>query len=781
MSGDSDKSDSGPATSQNLSSQPRKRSKISRACDLCRRKKIRCDAEYSSTLQKVTKICTNCSKINEPCSFSRTPLKRGPSKGYIKDLEEKLESNPNGKPRLKLLLFQPLPPILGPPTSSQPPQSYQKQYLPFPPPIPNAGGPVLQVHKNSISSTNSASPQNSRLPIILPPLLYQSKVSPSSPQPSEEKKTSSPPIQGPFWKVPYEMPGSNNGAILNGMANGSRRSSIDSISSNSTTGLRSRLPSLKPSISINSDAISDSDDDFYSVKLHRHSSQSISPRNSVSSLLSLLGRMSKNLTIHGPAPVPPPPQPQISYTPYTKIPINPLDFNLKAYYAKFHPQFPILPFNSHTLFRLVDHLLLTEETKRFVDLFNLALNNLNYYQHQNLVENINLFHKVLALYPFKHYNIQVNDSILILFFSSLVLINYAILLNGDVYSFGISLAVATFNDFKVLENFADYIAEPRNNPVDPDYIKLYLPKLYFCLYTINYCYSLNYGIQPLVHAHFDLLYSHMDEFLPPNESFVTFKLSKLIHDLVCARNESVFSNAPQKFSWQWLVVPDQVLFPRLFVNLVRDKYELIDHLTEIDALLKSINLSDDESLETLRDYQLKLGRVTKKVTHTIVTLSNFVSTINSNKKSSAASSPVHSPFNDTSHELINPYFNLSYGQCYKLIKLCKLITDANVAYINDIELTNRSIKVNNDLSIAFNLLISNLDQRLETQQLNEVINCGLGLVTISTIKNRLDHYNFSFANSSTRPAPDNNFILWKTEFTSSIYPFATRERLEGWF
>ena len=55
----------------------RKRSKVSRACDECRRKKIRCDATEESGDQQ----CTSCKRVGTRCQFSRVPMKRGPSKG----------------------------------------------------------------------------------------------------------------------------------------------------------------------------------------------------------------------------------------------------------------------------------------------------------------------------------------------------------------------------------------------------------------------------------------------------------------------------------------------------------------------------------------------------------------------------------------------------------------------------------------------------------------------------------------------------------------------------
>ncbi|KAI5807387.1 hypothetical protein DFH27DRAFT_316879 [Peziza echinospora] len=58
---------------------PRKRSKVSRACDECRRKKIRCDATSESGIEQ----CSSCKRVGSKCSFSRVPMKRGPSKGIL--------------------------------------------------------------------------------------------------------------------------------------------------------------------------------------------------------------------------------------------------------------------------------------------------------------------------------------------------------------------------------------------------------------------------------------------------------------------------------------------------------------------------------------------------------------------------------------------------------------------------------------------------------------------------------------------------------------------------
>lgn len=67
---------------------PRKRSKVSRACDECRRKKVKCDAASENG----DETCSNCRRSNVRCMFSRVPQKRGPSKGYIKELADRINS-----------------------------------------------------------------------------------------------------------------------------------------------------------------------------------------------------------------------------------------------------------------------------------------------------------------------------------------------------------------------------------------------------------------------------------------------------------------------------------------------------------------------------------------------------------------------------------------------------------------------------------------------------------------------------------------------------------------
>lgn len=80
-----------PQYSMDNSIPPRKRSKVSRACDECRRKKIKCDAQ-SDTGESP---CSSCARSSIRCLFSRVPQKRGPSKGYIKELADRIHSIEN--------------------------------------------------------------------------------------------------------------------------------------------------------------------------------------------------------------------------------------------------------------------------------------------------------------------------------------------------------------------------------------------------------------------------------------------------------------------------------------------------------------------------------------------------------------------------------------------------------------------------------------------------------------------------------------------------------------
>ncbi|GJJ74816.1 hypothetical protein EMPS_07174 [Entomortierella parvispora] len=59
-----------------------KRLRVSKACDSCRRKKVKCDALHP--------LCTNCQTFNYECTYNDPTKKRGPPKGYIEAIEARL-------------------------------------------------------------------------------------------------------------------------------------------------------------------------------------------------------------------------------------------------------------------------------------------------------------------------------------------------------------------------------------------------------------------------------------------------------------------------------------------------------------------------------------------------------------------------------------------------------------------------------------------------------------------------------------------------------------------
>ena len=55
--------------------------KSSRACDYCRKKKVRCDIDDHESV-RVGNRCTTCHAQDIECTFERVPLQRGPARGY---------------------------------------------------------------------------------------------------------------------------------------------------------------------------------------------------------------------------------------------------------------------------------------------------------------------------------------------------------------------------------------------------------------------------------------------------------------------------------------------------------------------------------------------------------------------------------------------------------------------------------------------------------------------------------------------------------------------------
>lgn len=63
-----------------------KKRRVQRACDICRRKKVRCDGG-----QMPGHRCSNCVTYNYECTYVEAAKKRGPPKGYVESLENRLQ------------------------------------------------------------------------------------------------------------------------------------------------------------------------------------------------------------------------------------------------------------------------------------------------------------------------------------------------------------------------------------------------------------------------------------------------------------------------------------------------------------------------------------------------------------------------------------------------------------------------------------------------------------------------------------------------------------------
>ncbi|KIY69850.1 hypothetical protein CYLTODRAFT_420291 [Cylindrobasidium torrendii FP15055 ss-10] len=63
-----------------------KKRRVQRACDLCRRKKVKCDGLQIGSGRK----CSNCAAYSLECTYQEAAKKRGPPKAYIESLENRI-------------------------------------------------------------------------------------------------------------------------------------------------------------------------------------------------------------------------------------------------------------------------------------------------------------------------------------------------------------------------------------------------------------------------------------------------------------------------------------------------------------------------------------------------------------------------------------------------------------------------------------------------------------------------------------------------------------------
>lgn len=745
-------------TSRSSTDPPRKRSKISRACDACRRKKIKCNAEYSTTLNKVTQICNNCQKNGDECTFSRTPLKRGPSKGYLKEYEEREEEATSGyhsRANLNGNVAQPQPittfnsnmdykssQIQPQPQQVPQQQQFPQNSLPFPqirpnsqqmsniklPPIigynQNAASPAIhKVISANFNESNPSSPPVQPNSTNTQAQLSNNNNNNTTTNTTSNSNNNSPPIQGPFWKVPYEMPrasGPHRSSISSvssiggggGVGGpGRRRSSIDSISSTSTTN--TKLPLLRHSN--NSEFLSDSEsEDFYSVRsssshrppIMRNNSQSISPRNSVTSLSSLSGRVNKSMILQGApispmtlskagtpyngfaaqelarsqlqlqaAPPPPPVAPPGGFNQMQTSPMDLLKADLSVYDQHFAAAYPVIPVDTEKLVQMIQVAGLEAPTENLVECFHIAINDLVNFKTVAEYTTISMFFKLQQLYQ----QSGVNKISTFLYAQTLVVLNYSLLLKGAHYSLGVASAAAFLNDLNAVDRVFD--EKPSEQQFD-----LWLAKLYLTLDIVDTVASLKAGVQKNVAK------GNLPLFVNRNRSSledIVYQIYTLSTGLFDLRSQLVTSTIKDTSK-----VDTKDEFLTHFANLLYQKYELY----------QIVNNQSEKLLQTL-----------EALTTTILNFANYLSTTTMSNK-----------------QVLNPCLNLSVDQLFHTIKLVKMIADNT---------SDDAAKLNSNLSISYNLLNLNLTNL----QLNEQ--------TVRQIKRKIAETPLDFS-AKTEPHAD---------------------------
>ncbi|GAA5856299.1 hypothetical protein JCM9279_006413 [Rhodotorula babjevae] len=164
-----------------------RQNRIVRACDLCRKRKIRCDAQNGATGSEQTTAetpCTLCASQGIPCVFSERPVKRPPPKGYVESLERRLEAMEG----LLSNLSSSDKAAAGVPPSFANPASTPASTSSLPPPVPVAPLPQLRTAnlaqiapRPSASSSHPPSATTTAAAPQAPPSASASSRAPSPP------------------------------------------------------------------------------------------------------------------------------------------------------------------------------------------------------------------------------------------------------------------------------------------------------------------------------------------------------------------------------------------------------------------------------------------------------------------------------------------------------------------------------------------------------------------------------------------------------------------------
>ncbi|CCF56444.1 hypothetical protein KAFR_0B01450 [Kazachstania africana CBS 2517] len=188
------------ANNASRSSSNKRRTKASRACDQCRKKKVKCDNGDDRS------VCTNCQRNGEKCTFERVPLKRGPSKGYSKSGHKGKDINNKSPDDIRMRR-----------------ESFENKYSPSSPArsnsvlLPPLSHYIPQNNYNSTTSNKGSSSGNiyTNIPNNSVRVNSLSTIPPQNSNVNNNSNISNFGLgQQQFWKVPYhEFPHQRRGSI----------------------------------------------------------------------------------------------------------------------------------------------------------------------------------------------------------------------------------------------------------------------------------------------------------------------------------------------------------------------------------------------------------------------------------------------------------------------------------------------------------------------------------------------------------------------------------------
>lgn len=631
---------------------PRKRSKVSRACDECRRKKIRCNAILDLANNSIIKICTNCDKNNETCMFTRIPLKRGPTKGYNKKASSiisksisKSISEFTNKSALKLL-----------PDNNNNKTSNDDNNTPMDNNNNNNNESTKNLNFTSNQSTSRHNPFGNQQ-FILPPLNSISFSDKKLDTKSIHNQT------GIFWKVPTDMPNFSDNIISH-----DRKGSIDSVHSALST--TSSISSTNKSSIINNNNTnnnnsnfvknynlgienSDSEDEFFANNSNRLSRSSFqvpfplqnkSPRlsfnsdkdsrSSISSVLSSNSYNQQNYQFNGNSKRLSSNN-SIAQNQYNFQNFNSKDFKenlfslLDNYYSNLYPQYPLLP-NYEIMKISIDSIIDNDDFQNVIGIFFMSLQsiiikNLNDISKSNFNTNLNILPSTISV-DFANITkafeiatsmflskslIYSSKSAKIILTSSLVLLNYSVVISGLDYSLGFGIAFSYFKDWLIFK-------EGYDNPCFANLIQLVV---------LDSLHTLYYGLPRSSTVCFAIDSSFIDTFL----NKINFPIGTELEWLTIGLHLVVLNNKMQELDTLDKLDSIEVTGTKYkFMSIIKLYYDLFIYCRQLNSKIQIISddfnkSKDNKNNSTLSNVlqsfiyniELDLSKICKKITNLI--------------------------------------------------------------------------------------------------------------------------------------------------------------------